>query len=96
VLAIFVITQLMDGSLTYWGVTRYGIDLEMNTLLAASMIHLGPMAALAVAKSLACMCGVILYVNAYLRPLAAMAGLCLGLAVVPWLFMATWVAVHAW
>ena len=37
VLAIFVITQLLDGALTYWGVTRFGIELEMNSLLAMSM-----------------------------------------------------------
>ena len=30
-------TQLLDGLLTYWGVTRFGIDLEMNTLLVATI-----------------------------------------------------------
>ena len=96
VLGIFLLTQLLDGWLTYWGVTRFGIELEMNGLLAATMHQVGPMAALLGAKTLACVCGLILYCHSYWRPLAAMAGLCLGVAVVPWLFMAGWVAMHTW
>jgi hypothetical protein len=90
VLAIFVITQLLDGALTYWGVTRFGIELEMNSLLAMSMHFVGPGAALFAAKGLACACGLVLYCNAYLRPLAAVAGLCLGLAVIPWIVVIGW------
>jgi hypothetical protein len=94
VLTIFIVIQLLDGSLTYWGVTRFGIQLEMNQLLAATMTEIGPAAALLAAKGLACGCGILLYVNAYLRPLAAVAGLCLGLAVVPWLFLITVIGSH--
>jgi hypothetical protein len=90
VLTIFVVTQLLDGLLTYWGVTRFGIELEMNTLLAQSMHFFGPGAALFAAKGLACACGLVLYCNAYLRPLAAVAGLCLGLAVIPWIAVLSW------
>ncbi|HEX5108998.1 MAG TPA: hypothetical protein VFV95_11150 [Vicinamibacterales bacterium] len=90
VLTIFVVTQLLDGLLTYWGVTRFGIELEMNTLLVHSMHVVGPGAALFAAKGLACACGLILYCNAYLRPLAAVAGLCLGLAVIPWIAVLSW------
>jgi hypothetical protein len=89
VFAIFIAIQVLDGLLTYWGVTRFGIELEMNQLLAATMLALGPAPALLMAKGLACGCGLVLYANAYLRPLAAVAGLCLGLAVVPWLFLVT-------
>jgi hypothetical protein len=92
VLAIFFVTQVLDGVLTYWGVTRFGIDIEMNSLLAATMHEVGPGLALFTAKAVACACGVLLYVNAYLRPLAAVAGLCLGLAVVPWIVVAAWLA----
>lgn len=85
VFAIFVAIQFLDGILTYWGVTRFGIEIEMNALLASSMESIGPAATLVAAKSLACACGVVLYANGYFRPLAAVSGLCLGLAVVPWL-----------
>jgi hypothetical protein len=95
VLVIFFVTQLLDGWLTYWGVSQFGIGLEMNALLAATMHEVGPGAALVGAKSLACGCGVLLYVHAYWRSLAAMAGLCLGVAVIPWLAMAAWVMLHA-
>jgi hypothetical protein len=92
VLTIFLVTQLLDGLLTYWGVTRFGIEMELNTLLAATIHEVGPGAALLAAKGLACVCGMVLYVNLYLRPLAVVSGLCLGVAVVPWLFVVTWVA----
>jgi hypothetical protein len=90
VFVIFVVAQLLDGLLTYWGVTRFGIELEMNGLLAATMHSLGPAPALLAAKTLACGCGLVLYATRYLRPLAAVSGLCVGLAVLPWLFV--WVS----
>ena len=87
VLGLFFMIQLLDGGLTYWGVTRFGIDLEMNALLSGWMHEIGPASTLLVAKFIACGCGVILYRAQYLRPLAAVAGLCLGVAVVPWAFL---------
>jgi hypothetical protein len=84
VLGLFLLIQLLDGILTYWGVTHFGIDLEMNGLLSRWMQEIGPGATLLVAKSLACLCGLILYRADYFRALAAVAGLCLGVAVVPW------------
>jgi hypothetical protein len=96
VLAIFLVTQLLDGWLTYWGVSKYGIELEMNALLANTMHQVGPVAALLLAKALACGCGMLLYAHAYWRPLAVMAGLCLGVAVVPWLGMVAWVTLRGW
>jgi hypothetical protein len=85
VFAIFLMTQLLDGTLTYWGVSRFGVALELNSLLASSMVSVGPGATLVAAKLLSCACGVVLYASGYFRPLAAISGLCLGLAVVPWL-----------
>lgn len=90
-LTIFLMAQLLDGVLTYWGVTRFGIDLEMNGLLATTMHAIGPAPALLAAKALACGCGLVLYANRFLRPLAAVSGLCVGLAVLPW--VAVWVYV---
>lgn len=92
VLAIFIVSQMLDGALTYWGVTRFGVELEMNALLVATIHEFGPGAALLAAKGLACVCGLVLYVNLYFRPLAAVAGLCLGLAVVPWIVVAAYLA----
>ena len=88
VMMLFLIIQFLDGALTYWGVTRFGIDLEMNALLSSWMYEIGPGATLLIAKGVACVCGFILYRAQYLRPLAAVAGLCLGVAVVPWTYLA--------
>ena len=51
------------------------------------MLEIGPAPTLIVAKGLACACGLILYRADYFRALAAVAGLCLGVAVVPWAFL---------
>jgi len=85
---LFILIQVLDGALTYWGVTRFGIELEMNTLLSSWMHEVGPAATLLAAKVMACVCGVILYNAQYHRPLAAVAGLCLGIAVIPWAYLA--------
>lgn len=88
VLGLFFLIQLLDGALTYWGVTNFGIHLEMNALLSGWMHEVGPAPTLLVAKCVACVCGVILYCANYHRSLAAVAGLCLGIAVIPWAYLA--------
>lgn len=88
VLAIFIVTQVLDGSMTYWGVSRFGIDIEFNRWLAALMTAVGPAPAILCAKGLACVCGLILFFTTSLRVLAVAAGWCLGFAVVPWMALA--------
>jgi hypothetical protein len=89
VLAIFLVTQVLDGSLTYWGVSRFGLDVELNFYLAWFMGAVGAGPALVGAKALACACGVILFQTASHRTLAAATGWCIGFAVVPWVLLAT-------
>ena len=85
VFAIFVLTQVLDGVLTYVGVRVLGVEVEANVILAGWMALIGAPGALLGAKLLACGCGYILYSTASYRPLAATAGLCLGVAVIPWM-----------
>lgn len=87
VLVIFLVTQVLDGSLTYWGVNRFGLGIEMNGWLATTMQAFGAGAALVGAKALACFCGLMLYATSYLKPLTIATGLCIGVAVGPWLFV---------
>ena len=87
VFAIFMLAQIADGVLTYWGVTTLGIHVEGNSLLVTTMHFIGPGRALICAKLLACICGYILYRTASHRPLAIMAGLYIGVAVAPWLMV---------
>ena len=89
VLALFVLTQALDGALTYWGVTRFGIGIESNAYLVNLMEAVGTGPALLAAKTLAVVCGVILFSTTSFRVLAVATGWCLGFAVVPWLVLFT-------
>lgn len=93
VFAIFVSAQLLDGGLTYLGVNELGIGIEGNVLLATVMGAFGAAPALLGAKTLACLCGLILYLTERHRALAAAAGIYVGAAVGPWLVVLTSIAV---
>ena len=71
--------------------SRHGSVPAVSTL-AATMHEVGPGATLFAAKSLACACGLLLYLYAYLRSLAVVSGICLGVAVIPWIMVALWAA----
>ena len=87
VLALFILTQVLDGALTYWGVTKFGLGVESNGYLLGLMQSIGPGLALIAAKALAVACGVILFSTTSFRVLAVATGWCLGFAVVPWLVL---------
>ncbi len=84
VFAIFVGAQVLDGILTYVGITLLGSDVEANVLLRTWMDLIGTPATLVGAKLMACACGGVLYYTAWHRPLAITAGLYIGVAVIPW------------
>jgi hypothetical protein len=84
VFVIFLLVQIVDGLLTYVGVRLFGNGVEANLILSTWMDLIGAPGALIGAKLLACGCGYILYRTAWHRPLAITAGLCLGVAVIPW------------
>ena len=85
VFAVFLTAQVLDGLLTYIGVSLLGVEVEANLLLATLMEVIGAPGTLIVAKIVACACGYVLYRTAWHRPLAITAGLYVGVAVVPWL-----------
>lgn len=87
VLAIFLIAQLLDGALTYIGVRQFGIEAEGNILITTLMYTWGAGPALLAAKLFSSACGVILFAISVYRVLAAAAGACIGLAVVPWMMI---------
>jgi hypothetical protein len=89
VLAVFILTQLLDGALTYWGVTKFGLAVESNAYLLSLMESIGTGPALIAAKVLAVACGFILFSTTSFRVLAVATGWCLGFAVVPWLVLFT-------
>ncbi len=79
----FLIVQALDGGLTYLGV-RLGVAHEANPLLDWMMRSLGQGPALAGAKMLAGSCGIALHLTAGHRAVAALTGLYLAAAIVPW------------
>jgi hypothetical protein len=94
VFVIFIAAQLLDGGLTYWGVYQLGLAIEGNAWLGTTMQAFGAAPALVGAKTLACLCGLILYLTARYRALAVTAGVSIGVAVVPWLLLLGVVAIH--
>jgi uncharacterized membrane protein len=91
VFAVFLTAQVLDGLLTYIGVSLLGVEVEANALLATSMETIGTPGTLVAAKLVACAGGYLLYRMAWYRPLAITAGLYVGVAVVPWIGLLAWV-----
>jgi uncharacterized membrane protein len=82
---LFLITQALDGALTYVGVTVMGLHMEANPVLAWMMNAMGCAAALASAKLIASVLGIVLHLSSVHRIVAALAVFYLAVAVVPWL-----------
>ena len=84
-LVLFIVLQAADGLLTYTAVGRFGTAAEGNPILATWMMLTGYEIALLGAKTLACLCGGVLYVAGVYHVLAGLSALYLFAAVVPWL-----------
>lgn len=84
VFAAFLLTQVLDGVLTYTGVSALGVGAEGNPLLAWLMTSYGEVIALAGAKIVAAACGVALYILAVDRLLAILTLVYIGAALIPW------------
>ena len=84
-LVLFIVLQAADGLLTYTAVGRFGTAAEGNPILATWMMLTGYEAALLGAKTMACLCGGVLYVAGVYHVLAGLSVLYLFAAVVPWL-----------
>jgi hypothetical protein len=84
-LIVFIALQAADGLLTYTAVERFGTGAEGNPILATWIMLTGSGTALIGAKTVACMCGAVLYVAGVHHVLAGLSALYLFAAVVPWL-----------
>ena len=83
----FLVSQALDGVLTYVGVRQYGLGIEANPLLGWLMGSLGSGLALAAAKSAAGAFGIALHLSAVHRIVAVLAAFYLAVAVAPWIAM---------
>ena len=84
VLVTFLLMQVLDGTLTYVGVTTFGMGIEANPLLASLMMHLGHGPALMAAKSVAALLGIGLHLRGTHLAVAILAAFYITAAVLPW------------
>ena len=85
ILLAFLAVQLCDGALTYIGVRQWGSSAEGNPVVAWYIATLGTGWGLAVAKSLASACAVILHIFARHLTIVALTAGYVAFALVPWL-----------
>ena len=83
-LALFVSIQIADAFLTAVGIARFGVAAEGNPLLALHIAHLGPAAALSIAKGVAVVGAVVLYRYTRYLMLALLTVMYVFAAIVPW------------
>ena len=83
-LVAFLFAQLLDGLLTYAGITMYGAHMEGNPLIGWLIAALGEGPALAVAKLAAGGFGIALHLSSVHKAVALLAGFYLAVAVLPW------------
>lgn len=81
---LFLVTQYLDGMLTYVGVLTYGIGSEGNPILATMMETVGHGTALLMAKAVAVAFGIVLHLAQIHTVVALLAAFYLTVAVVPW------------
>jgi hypothetical protein len=84
VVLAFLLSQACDGVFTYVGMTTLGPGIEGNPLLATLMAWWGGGAALVGAKLLAGSLGILLHLTGVHRIVAALTGLYIFGAIVPW------------
>jgi hypothetical protein len=84
-LVVFISLQAADGLLTYAAVERFGAAAEGNPILATWIVLTGSATALIGAKTVAVLCGAVLYLAGVHHVLACLSAFYLFAAVVPWL-----------
>jgi uncharacterized membrane protein len=85
VLVAFLLSQALDGVLTYVGVSTYGVHMEGNPLLGWLMTTVGQGVALTAAKSAAGAFGIALHLTSVHRVVALLTAFYVAAAVLPWI-----------
>jgi Domain of unknown function (DUF5658) len=85
VIVLFIAMQVFDGALTYVGIRSFGRGIEANPLLVWLMQRVGDGPGLAMAKSVALGFGAFLHLTSVHRVIAALVGIYLAAAIIPWL-----------
>ena len=83
-LVLFLLAQVLDGTLTYIGITVFGPEMEGNPLIGWLMATFGEGPGLATAKVTAGFFGILLHLSAVHRAVALLAAFYYVAAVGPW------------
>jgi hypothetical protein len=84
VIIAFLLSQALDGVLTYLGLNQFGPGIEANPLIGSALPVLGASVTVAAAKLVAAGFGIILHLRGVHRAVAALTALYLAGAVAPW------------
>lgn len=84
---VFLLAQVLDGSLTYFGLHTWGPTVEANPLVSSAVSLAGVGAGLAVAKLFSMGLGVVLHLSRAHMVVAVLAALHFALAILPWTLM---------
>lgn len=89
VMIAFLVTQVLDGYLTYRGIRDLGlgVEIEGNPLVAIAIGAFGVRVALVLFKTVASLCGFLLHTHKYHRVLAALTALYVVAAIGPWVVL---------
>jgi hypothetical protein len=83
-LIVFLLAQVLDGVLTYMGVTLHGPQMEGNPVISWLMARMGEGPGLATAKVTASFFGIVLHLSAVHKAVALLAAFYVTVAIIPW------------
>ncbi len=83
----FLAVQLLDGVLTYLGVTIWGPGIEANPIVSSAVAAIGLGAGLASAKLLAAGLGIALHLRRVHNVVALLTAIYFGAAIIPWMVL---------
>ena len=84
IIVVFLVSQALDGILTYLGLKQYGAGMEANPLISSVIPVLGQGVAVAAAKVFAASLGALLHVTGVHRAIAVLTAVYLAMAILPW------------
>jgi hypothetical protein len=80
----FLVVQGLDGSLTYLGVSTWGLAIEGNPLVSSAMAYAGWGPGLAGAKLVAVGFGILLHLHRVHNLVALLTAFYVAVAILPW------------
>jgi hypothetical protein len=80
----FLVVQCLDGVFTYLGFSIWGLNIEANPLIRATVATMGPGTGLALAKFAAISFGMMLHLRQVHHVVAILTAVYVVLSIVPW------------